>query len=538
MADIQSQLPVKLTDGTNTAGITAGSAIKVDGSSVTQPVSGTITNVPSGTQAVSGTVTLSSQTVTLSSQTVTLSSQTVTTNADIAVTAGAASSKALLGGMQYNSTAPTLTTGQTVALQSDVNGNLKIAGSLTSVPSGTQAVTGTVTLSSQTVTLSSQTVTLSSQTVTIGATSVTQPVSGTVATNADATLTAGAAPSKALIGGLQYNSTAPTLTTGQTVALQGDINGNQKVVLTGSNTVTLSSQTVTLSSQTVTIGASTITQAVSGTVTNVPSGTQTVSGTVTLSSQTVTLSSQTVTLSSQTVTTNAESSIGAGTAPSKALVGGFVYNSTAPTLTTGQTAALQGDVNGNLKVVLQGTSTVTTVPSGTQSVNGTVTLTSQTVTIGASSITQAVSGTVTNVPSGTQTVAGTVTNVPSGTQTVSGTVTTSNLVTTGIVNSYITSSALANGSTATLSYTVTAGKTLYLKGVFASSSGAPCKVIVDYGAGPTVAAVGFYSTSSPFLSINFAQPISISATTVVNVKIQNNAGAAQDVYATIMGQEV
>ena len=30
MADIQTQLPVKLTDNTNTAAITAGSALKVD----------------------------------------------------------------------------------------------------------------------------------------------------------------------------------------------------------------------------------------------------------------------------------------------------------------------------------------------------------------------------------------------------------------------------------------------------------------------------------------------------------------------------
>jgi hypothetical protein len=41
----------------------------------------------------------------------------------------------------------------------------------------------------------------------------------------------------------------------------------------------------------------------------------------------------------------------------------------------------------------------------------------------------------------------------------------------------------------------------------------------------------------PFLAINFAQPPAITASTVVNIKIQNNAGAAQDVYCTLMGEE-
>jgi hypothetical protein len=36
MSNVKSQLPVKLTDDTNTAAITAGSALKVDGSAVTQ----------------------------------------------------------------------------------------------------------------------------------------------------------------------------------------------------------------------------------------------------------------------------------------------------------------------------------------------------------------------------------------------------------------------------------------------------------------------------------------------------------------------
>lgn len=48
--------------------------------------------------------------------------------------------------------------------------------------------------------------------------------------------------------------------------------------------------------------------------------------------------------------TNVQGSIGAGTAPADMVVGGGVYNSSAPSLTTGQSVAFQTDVNGNLKV--------------------------------------------------------------------------------------------------------------------------------------------------------------------------------------------
>jgi hypothetical protein len=109
---------------------------------------------------------------------------------------------------------------------------------------------------------------------------------------------------------------------------------------------------------------------------------------------------------------------------------------------------------------------------------------------------------------------------------------------TGIVASYNTSSAIADGATGTLTYTVTSGKTLYLKQFIAGSSGGPCKVVVDYGAGPTVICVVFYSTTQPFVTIAFEQPISITASTAVNIKITNHAGASQDVYGTLIGVEV
>jgi hypothetical protein len=190
-------------------------------------------------------------------------------------------------------------------------------------------------------------------------------------------------------------------------------------------------------------------------------------------------------------------------------------------------------------VTIANTVETVTVASGTSSVNdGTITVANpvNTVTIA--------SGTVTTSPSGTQTItgSGTAGTADAGVVSIQGinnayNLNVSLLSQTGIVVNHDTSVDVANSSTGTVSYTVTAGKTFYLKGIIASSSGAPCKVIVDSGAGPTVYGVGFYSAAIPYLAMDFVQPPAISAGTVVRVKIQNNAGSAQTVYATIMGEE-
>src|SRR5437588_11168431 len=52
--DVSSAAPLQVTLANTGANATA---VKVDGSAVTQPVSGTVTVTPSGTQTVSGTVT-------------------------------------------------------------------------------------------------------------------------------------------------------------------------------------------------------------------------------------------------------------------------------------------------------------------------------------------------------------------------------------------------------------------------------------------------------------------------------------------------
>jgi hypothetical protein len=360
--------------------------------------------------------------------------------------------------------------------------------------------------------------------------------------------------------------TAAAVTASQALKVDGSA-----VTQPVSGTITLTpsgTQTVT---GTVTVVPSG-TQTVTGTVTIVPSGTQTVTGTVTaVPSGTTTVTGTVTTVPSGTTSTSDTNDIvdnaGFTDGTSKVKMAGFIYDDVAGTALTENDAAA-ARINPNraqvfviedettrgrrvtvtasnaLKVdgsaVTQPVSgTITLTPSGTQTVTGTVTI--------VPSGTQTVTGTVTAVSSGTTTVTGTVTTVPSGTQTVTGTVTavpsgtyTTVVVpyATGIVCTYGTVTSVANASTGTVSYTVTVGKTFYLKGVIASSSGAPCKVTVDYGAGPTVVAVGFYAASAPFIEIPFYESPGIAASTVVNVKIQNNAGSAQDVYTTIMGQEL
>jgi len=92
----------------------------------TQPVSGSVSvsNFPA-TQAVSGTVTANIGT------TNGLALDATVSNIQGSATGGTAASKSELTGGIYNSSAPTLTTGQQAALQLDSSGNLKVAATVT-----------------------------------------------------------------------------------------------------------------------------------------------------------------------------------------------------------------------------------------------------------------------------------------------------------------------------------------------------------------------------------------------------------------------
>jgi len=103
------------------------------------------------------------------------------------VSPGTAASYSSLAGGVYNATAPTLTTGQQAALQLDAAGNLK--------------------------------------------TNIAADADNPIPTSdaADGPVSPGTAATKSMLGGGVYNSLAPTLTTGQQVSLQLDVNGNLKI---------------------------------------------------------------------------------------------------------------------------------------------------------------------------------------------------------------------------------------------------------------------------------------------------------------------
>ena len=160
-----------------------------------------------------------------------------------------------------------------------------------------------------------------------------------------------------------------------------------------------------------------------------------------------------------------------------------------------------------------------------------------------SDVIQPVSGTITTVPSGTQTVS------VDGTVAVTGSVFSSNITTDAskVVSKYDEVSSVASLSTGDIYYTLAPSSTFYLKGIMASSSGGPCKVIVDHGilSGGTITtgttiATGFYSSAVPYLLMEFLQAEIITSGVSshgIRVRIVNNNPHAQNVYAKIMGQK-
>jgi hypothetical protein len=104
-------------------------------------------------------------------------------------------------------------------------------------------------------------------TIIVATHAVTQSGAWTVATNADAAIAAGAAPSKALVGGAVYNSTEISPTTGQTFALQADSKGRLRLVImdAAGNTrgvnVNASNQLSVSVDNTVTVGSHAVTNA-------------------------------------------------------------------------------------------------------------------------------------------------------------------------------------------------------------------------------------------------------------------------------------
>jgi len=287
-----------------------------------------------------------------------------------------------------------------------------------------------------------------------------------------------------------------------------------------------------------------------------------------------------------TVATNADGSPTGGTAGTKSFLVGGIYNSTPPTLTTGQQASFQLDSDGSLRV-----NVVDPLPAGTNAI-GSITNTSfiATQATGSNLHTVVDSGTITAVtaitnalPAGTNIIGkvevtdGTNTQavkaastaavatdpaavvalspnspLPTGSNAIgsvlaniqvsSAAVTTSNPVPVTLVSStpgtpiqdYHTSASLAAGSSVTFTYTVVAAHTFNLMRVWSSASG-KLKAVVNNNGSPIM--VGFNSTATPNIDMTIVAPPTIAAGNTVTVVLTNDDKAAMDVYCTIEGNQ-
>ena len=553
----------------------------------TQTVNGTVTTVPPALTTVAGTITTvaSSGTRTITTPATQTVNGTVTMVPPALTTFAGTITTATSSGTQTVATPATQTVNGTVTTVSSTN-TLTIVGTLTSTgsaitdesaltqgtspysliggyyaDSATAIASGAGAIVRITQYRGLHTNLRTAAGVEIGTTASPVSMTGTIA-NAG-TLTVVAAATQTVAG--TVTTVPPALTT-----VAGTVTTVPPALTTVAGTVTTvaSSGTQTV----VTPGTETIT----GTVTEVASsGTETMVGTITFSGNLATDESA-VTQASSSFQINggyyADSATalasGAGAMLRITQYRGYhvnLRNSTAGTefgttttpMNISGTVVDAGTVTASAAATQTVSGTVTTIPPALTTLAGTITtvVSSATRTI-QTPTTQTVTGTITTVPPSLTTIAGTITTVPPALTTIAGTVTivpstgtetvvstvtsvptevSTGLLSTGNGIVYADIPTIANASTGTILYTVTSGKTLYLKSVIASSSGAPCKVSVV--AGTTTLAVGFYSTAFPYINIPFSQPVSIAASTVVAIQIQNNAGLTQDVYGALTGHE-
>lgn len=295
-----------------TTGITATSSSLNVNVTNTVPVTLTSTTV-TGTVAVTQStspwvVSLASTTIT-GTVAVTQSTSPWTIQGDSASGAAKAGNPVQTGGV-FNTTQPTVTTGQTVEAQSTARGALIVA---TGVDPFTVAVSGTVGVTQST---SPWVVSLASTTIT-GTVAVTQSTSPWTI-QGDSASGAAKAGNPVQVGGV-FNTTQPTVTTGQTVEGQYTARGAQIVA-------------VGVDGFAVTVGGTVaVTQSTSPWVVSLAS--TTITGTVA------------VTQSTNPWTIQGDSASGAAKAGNPVQMGG-VFNTTQPTVTTGQTVESQSTARG------------------------------------------------------------------------------------------------------------------------------------------------------------------------------------------------
>jgi hypothetical protein len=326
---------------------------------------------------------------------------------------------------------------------------------------------------------------------------------------ADGSVAPGTAGTKSMLGGLVYESSGITLTNGQQAALQGDASGNLKVNLetpipAGSNTIGAVTQAggpwttnlTEVGGSAIALGQTTMSASIPVTIASNQSAIPVTQST----SPWVVSGTVAVTQSTSPWVTQDESdgSVTGGTAGTYSSLAGGQYNSSAPTLTTGQQAALQLDVNGNLKVDL-----ATPLPAGTNN-------------IGATNANIYVSGSPATL---SNPVPVTITSASSGTPIQNFTV--------------LTSIAVLGNATAT--YTVPATHTFSLERVFVSAE-VRIKIIVSNNG--TAIFTAFNSSSNPNIDLTVTAPPTIVAGNTVTVQVFNIDVGASNAYVTIEGNQI
>jgi hypothetical protein len=342
--------------------LTTAGALRVDGSGVTQPVSGTFWQA---TQPVSGTVTVNQGTanatpwnenvaqfggsavvtgtgasgagiprVTVSNDSNILATQSgtwtvepgntanttawfVKDNSLGTVAAGTAGTQSSLVGGVFNTALPTLTTGQQVALQLDSSGRLIIAPTTQGLLAEDHNY-GTV--GANTLRTASQIGNATGAADFAAGNSSAQTLRVVIATNqavltiqGDSASGAAKAGNPVQIGGV-FNTTQPTVTTGETVEAQSTARG-ALIVATGVDAFNIDN----------------------------------ITGTVSLPTGASTSANQATEITSlQLIDNIVGSGPGAGTAGTGSALMGGVFNTALPTLTNGQQAAIQLDSSGRL----------------------------------------------------------------------------------------------------------------------------------------------------------------------------------------------
>jgi hypothetical protein len=282
-------------------------ALKVDGSAVTQPISGSVTaNIgTSGSLALDASV----------------------TGLEVAQASTTSGQKGVLVQGAVTTSAPTYTTAQTSPL------SLTTAGAMRTDGSGvTQPVSGTVTT-----------------TPPANASTNIAQVAGTTADTNSGAKSAGTL--RVVLATDQPQLTNKLLVTPDSVALPANqsVNDNQiggTAILTGNGATGAGSQRMTVASDNTPFAVKTD-QTTHGTTDLVAADVTKIAGS--------SVSAAAAGVQKVGIVGNAgatvDSTVAAGTAPTNAVVTGAVYNTTAPAPTTGQAMAAQADQAGNLRIV-------------------------------------------------------------------------------------------------------------------------------------------------------------------------------------------